>query len=428
MSCCLVLFNDTLRWHDNPLLGCTEANKVAVVILDHDAFFGHQHAIYRANLARLQQQFAVIVDFKQRLAKNGIGLITLTGKRESCLKTLAKQLNATSLLCAEPVAANESKAVSQLANKLNIQQIDCNSLFDEAFRPELTSLADSFTPFRKRFEPQFQVTNITSPAQLNGWMPVAETEKYNAAFNALLNQYLPEWHSLEASEHGALERVAQYIWHQQHILHYKQSRNQLYGDNYASFCSVPLSLGTLSVRQLWREISKFEAEIMANDSTYWLKFELLWREFFRWQFRKYGARWFSLGAIKYPADFHYPELNPEQKHKFNQWCAGQTGETFIDANMTLLNKTGLMSNRGRQNVASYLIHDLQLDWRLGAAYFEQRLLDYDCASNWGNWAYIAGTGNSEKRQFNIKKQAQIYDTHHSFTHSMLALRDSLPAR
>ena len=87
--------------------------------------------------------------------------------------------------------------------------------------------------------------------------------------------------------------------------------------------------------------------------------------------------------------------------------------------MRLLNSTGLMSNRGRQNVASYLIHDLGIDWRLGAAYFEQRLLDYDVASNWGNWAYIAGSGNSAERQFNVIKQALHYDPAGEFVRTIL---------
>jgi hypothetical protein len=84
---------------------------------------------------------------------------------------------------------------------------------------------------------------------------------------------------------------------------------------------------------------------------------------------------------------------------------------FIDANMLELKHTGFMSNRGRQNVASYLCNDLKLDWRLGAAYFEQQLIDYDVCSNWGNWAYLAGVGNDPRgnRYFNIEKQASDYD-------------------
>jgi deoxyribodipyrimidine photo-lyase len=84
---------------------------------------------------------------------------------------------------------------------------------------------------------------------------------------------------------------------------------------------------------------------------------------------------------------------------------------FVDANMIELKLTGFMSNRGRQNVASYLCNDLKLDWRYGAEYFEQQLIDYDVCSNWGNWAYIAGVGNDPRsdRYFNIKKQADQYD-------------------
>jgi deoxyribodipyrimidine photo-lyase len=96
---------------------------------------------------------------------------------------------------------------------------------------------------------------------------------------------------------------------------------------------------------------------------------------------------------------------------FNNWINGKTGNDFIDANMLELKLTGFMSNRGRQNVASYLCHQLKLDWRWGAAYFEQQLIDYDVCSNWGNWAYLAGVGNDPRgsRVFNTEKQADEYD-------------------
>jgi deoxyribodipyrimidine photo-lyase len=83
--------------------------------------------------------------------------------------------------------------------------------------------------------------------------------------------------------------------------------------------------------------------------------------------------------------------------------------------MRELAATGWMSNRGRQNVASYLVHDLGLDWQMGAWWFEALLLDYDVASNWGNWQYAAGVGldprsqGSGQRRFNPAKQASQYD-------------------
>ena len=95
---------------------------------------------------------------------------------------------------------------------------------------------------------------------------------------------------------------------------------------------------------------------------------------------------------------------------FNRWKEGRTGQDFIDANMIELNKTGFMSNRGRQNVASYLVNNLDLNWVLGASYFEKHLTDYDVTSNWCNWMYISGVGNNVKNWvFNPIRQSEMYD-------------------
>ena len=101
---------------------------------------------------------------------------------------------------------------------------------------------------------------------------------------------------------------------------------------------------------------------------------------------------------------------------FQRWVDGTTGDDFVDAGMRELAATGFSSNRARQNLASYLIHDMGLDWRYGAAYFESQLLDYDPASNWANWAYIAGVGTDPRpiRRFNTVKQANDYDPEGAF--------------
>ena len=79
--------------------------------------------------------------------------------------------------------------------------------------------------------------------------------------------------------------------------------------------------------------------------------------------------------------------------------------------MRELAATGFMSNRLRQLVASYLIHDLGGDWRAGAAWFEAQLIDYDVYSNQGNWLYIAGRGTDPRggRRFDPIKQAREHD-------------------
>jgi len=88
--------------------------------------------------------------------------------------------------------------------------------------------------------------------------------------------------------------------------------------------------------------------------------------------------------------------------------------------MIELQKTGWMSNRGRQNVASYFAKEMELDWRVGAAYFESMLIDYDVHSNYGNWLYVAGVGNDPRdRKFNIALQSKKYDPQYTFQHLWL---------
>ena len=83
--------------------------------------------------------------------------------------------------------------------------------------------------------------------------------------------------------------------------------------------------------------------------------------------------------------------------------------------MIELKETGWMSNRGRQNVASYLAKDLFIDWRIGATYFESLLIDYDVHSNYGNWMYVSGVGNDPRdRKFNVNMQAERYDNNGKF--------------
>ena len=84
---------------------------------------------------------------------------------------------------------------------------------------------------------------------------------------------------------------------------------------------------------------------------------------------------------------------------------------ILIANMKELLLTGYMSNRGRQNAASYLMYDLNVNWTWGAMWFESRLIDYDTCSNWLNWAYIAGVGNDPRqgRKFIIENQSLTYD-------------------
>jgi deoxyribodipyrimidine photo-lyase len=186
---------------------------------------------------------------------------------------------------------------------------------------------------------------------------------------------------------------------------YKQTRNALQGLHTSSHWSPGLATGAVSARTVWAALHAYEQQHGANDGTYWLWFELLWRDNFRFLHLQHGRQLYAArGLSSLPRPKHFPK-------DFQRWCDGNTGEPIVDAGMRELASTGYTSNRMRQIVASYLVHDLSCDWRAGAAWFESQLIDFDIYSNQGNWLYISGRGTDPRagRRFNPTKQTQDHD-------------------
>jgi deoxyribodipyrimidine photo-lyase len=207
-------------------------------------------------------------------------------------------------------------------------------------------------------------------------------------------------------ERSGQARLRHYFWDSDGLSRYKHTRNGLLGADYSSKFSPWLANGSLSPRTVYREVRRYERERVKNDSTYWLIFELIWRDYFAFLARKYPRRIFSLrGPMRRERPWS------EDPAVFERWQRGLTGQQFIDANMREIAATGFMSNRGRQNTASFLARNLKVSWLMGAEYFESLLIDYDPASNYGNWTYTVGVGTDPRRDrvFNPERQAQTYD-------------------
>ena len=230
----------------------------------------------------------------------------------------------------------------------------------------------------------------------------------------------------KGGETEALKRLKEYIWDRDQLKVYKETRNEMLGADYSSKFSVWLSLGCLSPRHVYEEVKRYERERVSNDSTYWLIFELIWRDYFRFVALKFGTRIFKTPGIKNDLVTRWVRNTA----LFQKWIDGKTGVPLIDANMVELKETGFMSNRGRQNVASFLAKDLCIDWTWGAAWFESQLIDYDVCSNWGNWNYVAGVGNDprENRYFNIHFQATRYDASGLYVKHWLPELQGVPAK
>lgn len=194
---------------------------------------------------------------------------------------------------------------------------------------------------------------------------------------------------------------------------YFQTRNKLIGDSFSTKMSFFLSTGVLNVKFLYNQVKDYEKKHGSNKSTYWIIFELLWREFFFHSAQYYKNKYFSLKGIRASDKFDLPDPIIEEdllnKIKDNELIYYAYHELIIN---------GYMSNRLRQIFASFWINDLKLNWYQGAMLFEKYLIDYDVYSNYGNWQYLAGIGHDPRpsRYFNIKKQLNNYDPNNEYIH------------
>lgn len=167
---------------------------------------------------------------------------------------------------------------------------------------------------------------------------------------------------------------------------------------------VHLRFGTVSIRKMVKKARK-------SSNITFLK-ELIWREFFQqilWHFPHTQTACFK------PQYERIDWRNNEDE--FKKWCEGNTGYPFIDAGMRELNQTGFMHNRVRMLVGSFLCKHLLIDWRWGESYFAEKLLDYEMASNVGNWQWVAGCGVDAApyfRIFNPIDQIKKFDKAHTY--------------
>jgi deoxyribodipyrimidine photo-lyase len=185
-------------------------------------------------------------------------------------------------------------------------------------------------------------------------------------------------HPFKGGEDAAWERLDHYFWQTEALAEYKQTRNGLIGLDFSSKLSAYLAFGCLSPRSIYAEIKEFEASVVANQDTYWLFFELLWREYFKLISFKHKDRIFKIEGIL-NRSYEWGENNS----LFEKWIDGKTKDDFVNAAMIELKSTGWISNRARQNVASYWAKNLKQNWIWGAKYFRSSAYRLRCLSQLG---------------------------------------------
>ena len=416
MKTAIVWFKTDLRLYDNEALvkAIAQGEKVLPVYCFDDAdFVTTRYGFKKTGNYRAQFLLESLQDLDANLRKIGSGLMILRGKPEEEIPKIVAEYKVLKVFAKREVAYEEKETETLVQTALfklrcELETFSSSTLYHAEDLPfAIKDIPDVFTNFRKKTELDATVRAVfDSPLAMTSpdipEMILPTLQQLGLEFSEIDSRAAIQF---KGGETAAMKRLNNYFFETKNLSVYKETRNGMVGEGYSSKFSAWLAMGCISPRTIYKEIRAYENENGANDSTYWLIFELLWRDFFRFMFKKYQTKFFLYAGIK-----GEKENSESLSNKlFSQWENGATPSDFINANMIELKQTGFMSNRGRQNVASYFCNELNMDWRLGAAYFESQLIDYDVCSNWGNWAYLAGVGNDPRkhRYFNIEKQANI---------------------
>jgi len=408
----LVWFRNNLRVADNTALAEAVKNHAKVIAyasVPLSMFEMHPLGFKKTERFRAKFLLESLTDLKYELKKLNISLVVST-EGSSELPALCARFEVSDVYMQKEWTRDEKEEASFLPSS-----VTKHSYFDQfLYHPDdipmsVESLPEIFTVFRKACEKQVEVRPykpLPVPMPKDnllkdvGVFPTMSTLGFED-FEVDLRSVFP-FHGGAAA---AAERLDHYFWKTKRLSYYKKTRNGLIGTDYSSKFSPWLANGSLSARAIYWAIKNYEKDIVKNQSTYWLIFELIWRDYFKFLSLKHTNRFFLVGGIKEKLYSWREDMGD-----FTSWIEGTTKETFVNANMIELKKTGFMSNRGRQNVASFLTKQLQIDWRWGAQYFESMLIDYDVHSNYGNWMYNSGVGNDPRdRVFNVRLQAERYD-------------------
>jgi len=432
MDTAVVWFRDDLRVGDNPTLAdavATAEEVVPLYVVDPRRRGETGYGTEKLGAHRARFRTESLADLRDTLRDAGGDLIVREGHPETVVPEVVDAVDADGVFLQTKPATEELAAEHAVREALpgavaferrwthTLYHInDLPSSYDE--------IDDTFTRWRKEVE---SAAEVRDPVPAPDSVPTPDLDPGEIPALAALDLEAPPTDdravlSFEGGESAGKRRVEGYLWEGDHLREYKQTRNGMLGGDYSSKFSPWLAAGCLSPRWLHREVKRYEDERVSNEDTYWLVFELAWRDFFQFQFLKHGADFFAENGIR-----DVEKRWKQDREGFRRWADGETGVPFVDANMRELNRTGYMSNRGRQNVASFLADALEIDWRWGAAYFEESLVDYDVASNWGNWAYQAGVGNdSRDNHFNVLSQAERYDGTAEYVRTWLPELEGLP--
>lgn len=403
----LVWFRNDLRVNDNEILleATRKADKVLpVYIFDPYYFTASDAGLQKTGNFRAKFLVESVANLRQNLQVIGGHLLVRVGDPAELVPQLAQQYQVSEVYHHREVSFQET-AISEKVEaalwkiKLNLKHFIGHTLYHKEDLPfPIKDIPDSFAIFKKKVE-RDSVVRPCLPAPDHVTIPENVEAGDMPGLNELgLEQPVTDPRAkfiFEGGETAGNIRLQQYI--NESVANIRAKPVRLGMQTLTSGLDPWITLGCLSLRQVYWVFNKHFPH-NANP----VVLELLWRDYFRFMFKKHGStKFFKSEGFKDEA----PEVSAKQDELFEAWKTGTTGNAAIDAGMAELNNTGFINNYTRQILAAYLVKEQKVDWTRGALWFESKLIDYSPASNWGNWVFVAGVSNDprENKYFDLSK-------------------------
>ena len=413
----LFIFRRDLRLKDNTgLIQALRDSQQVIPCFIFDPSQITKHRYYSA--PGLQFMLESLLDLEQQLAKYDSNLSVFYGEPAVVLEKIVLQHKIDAVFVNRdytPFSRKRDDKINALCATHNVEFHSCNDLL--LIEPEYALKADGspytvFTPFYKNARKYTvdQVQTIRAPELYS--------KRLGSSLQNVIDTNLPNSLS-QYPERGGRQRAIAILKSIKSFRHYEEQRN-IPSQQATTFLSAHNKFGTCSIREFYYTVKK----VLGADHP--LLRELYWRDFFT------------------HVGFHFPHVFGHAFRKqydaikwgnnrnwFKRWCDGKTGFPIVDAGMRELNETGYMHNRVRMITASFLVKDLQIDWRWGERYFAQHLVDYDPCVNNGNWQWAASTGCDAQpyfRIFNPWLQQKKFDQECAYIYQWLPELRSFNAR
>ncbi len=420
----IVWFRHDLRLRDNQALtdACEQCDVVLPVYVFDERLYNEKTSnnFRQIGIFRTQLILDAVNNLKKSLHEKNIDLIVRVGKAEEIIYEIANQVKSSWVYCNRERAPEEEEIQDKLEQKLwqigqELRFSRGKMLYHTGDLPfPVRHTPDTFAAFYREVGKIVPVRKpLPIPDKMLPYMGNVESEPIPTLHElGFKDKEKPsDGFRFKGGESEALKKLEEFIKNNfkvSNLVSARKSKDEVLFTQLSPY----INTGVLSPKTLYENINHFMGNKYHSQRASNIIHGLMKRDFMKLLEKKYKNKVFETGGIKGIEQYDHLDRN----EKFDAWASAKTGIPIVDAYMRELNHTGFIDYEGRRILSQFLIEELNINWQLGAEYFQSILVDYNPCSNWGNWNIMAGVAfdNKEDRYVSVISKSKKLDPHGKF--------------